>query len=343
MVKYAKRPISSTLRTAYAAAKALNGASKYLAKRTKKGPSLRGSRRTRTRTTQAIQKVRPAASGSTFSAFKKILRPQRGLSFILKSATPRTYTRVAGATLKVAQNTQNYHDACYYDSTDLAGLYGMVTTGLDGASAGAASDVRFYVNAGHLEYLITNGGNTNMFVDIFELTCRRDQSVGSATSGTGAFLYTPKGEIDSGLSAVASAVTLNTLGFSPFQSRRFCQTWKCDKWITIELEPGKTHKHNSVTQIRRFLERERLTEAQNFGNLTRAVLIRARGMPVCDSVTDTNVALSEGELQIVMIRKLDMMIASNPTGYAVVNNSLSTVTSSFMNVDTGAKVTYSHA
>lgn len=335
------------VRTAISVARGLYNAGKTIG-RFKTGPGLRGAGKRKTAAqprTQQVQRVRPAAVGSTFSTYVKRFKPQRGLGFIHKLAVPRIYTKMDGNTTKLAQNKQQYTSYRTLNDVEMTSLYAMVTSGLDGSTASTAADVRIFLETAQMEYLLTNGANTNLFVDIFELTCRRDQALGASASGTAnnVYLSDPTGMVDQGIYELNSALTMNSLGFGPFQSRMFTTGWKCDKWITIELQPGKTHKHLSVTHVNRYIEKDRTSQAQNYGGLTRSVMIRVRGQPVCDSTTDTNVALSEGELQIVAIRKVIMKVASNPTGIATTTNNLSTVTTSLMNEESGTKQTYTHA
>lgn len=344
---FARRNLNTAFRAAGSLYKHRATVGKLMSGLRRNKPSLRGSTKKRTTSmdVQRVQRVRPAAAGSTFSHYRKTFKPQSGLYYILKQAIPRNYTYTEGSTLKVLQNKQNYHDTRIFADIDVSGLYAMVTPNLDGNAAANAADVRLYVDDGVNEYLLTNGANTNIFVDIYELTARRDQSVGSTKSGSANAIdiSRPSGTIDQGLYESNSSLTMNNLGFNPFDSRKFTTMWHCDKWITIELEPGKTHKHLSRTVVRRFIEKDRTSEAQNFRDLTRSVMIRARGQPVCDATTDTNVALSEAELQIVMIRKVNMRITSNPTSWNTTSQNLSTVTSSFINDESGAKTSYIHS
>lgn len=149
------------------------------------------------------------------------------------------------------------------------------------------------------EYMISNASSANVFVKIYECTCRNDFGVGTPSPTLGIPINNPAGAFDQGVYDVNSDMDSMTLGVTPFQSQLFTQLWRVDKIYHVELGAGRTHKHLSRFSPNTVVHEPRSARNVNLEKVTRGVLILAYGSPINDTTTNTSVSTSLIALNIV--------------------------------------------
>lgn len=280
--------------------------------------------------------ISPQGNGSSQSFYKKT-RKAKLVGRILKAMQPpRTLVNVdsqrATATAYGKQVAQSVE---FIQANDITNMFSQLTTG-------GSNTQRLYIDKFTSEFLFSNLDSNNVFIRLYECTARRDFY--STTASTGDYskaIWTPLGSFDQGLVDVSGSSTnaANELGNHPFMSRLFTEMWKIDKVYHIELGAGRSHKHVSSFDIKKFVNEPRSSRNSMLGGITRGILIIAYGAPVVDGTTNTLVSTSKAF--IGWVRKDSTRIRTvDPQGeqiYRTEGAAISTVTTGYHIDDGGSR------
>jgi len=229
--------------------------------------------------------------------FRKAYKCSRFLANMMKTGNPHFRNDRGSTRVRAEQNGVGWFSTRNLFDTELEDIYTNIVP--NASSANQRAFIRNY----ETELLMTNQTSCNVFVKIFEVTCRQDYA-SSGSSPNGFALNLPQGLIDQGINQIDSSAGALSLNYTPFQSPSFTQMWKVDKIYDIELEPGRSHRHVSVFKPYHVINENRITLGDNYRNLTRCIMVQLKGSPVCSVLDDTQVAMSEAELSLVAFRRV---------------------------------------
>lgn len=273
--------------------------------------------------------IQPIGNGSTQSFYKKT-RKAKLVGRILKAMQPpRTLVNVdsqrANATACGKQLAQSVE---FIQASDITNMFGQLTTG-------GSNTQRLYIEKFSSEFLFSNLTSTNTFLRLYEVTARRDFY--STTASTGDYskaIWTPLGAFDQGLIDCTSSASnaANELGNHPFMSRLFTEMWKIDRVYHIELGAGRSHKHVTSYDVKKFVNEPRTSRNSMLGGITRGILIIAYGAPVVDGTTNTLVSTSKASIGWVRKDSTRVRVV-DPQGeqiYRVEKSDISNVTTGYL-------------
>lgn len=206
-------------------------------------------------------KIRTRSAGSTFSYFRTRHRYAGHWKDLMKRVLPKQI------------HLENYQTKCSSSLTGCQAYVSLanVTQGDIQTLFGKATMTGFseiYLRRLTSEIMFTNVSNTNVFVDLYEIRCRKGSSVFPVNC----------------FKAGITALTLDpyTYGLVPFDNPTFCREWKVLKRYTVELEEGRSHMHRSLYMLCKKFEYEDVitnTTNVNIPGTTHSVFMIVRGGP----------------------------------------------------------------
>lgn len=274
------------------------------------------------------RRVRPVGSGSTYSAFiKRHMCPRRVYNeykmkqpLVLTTHYPQRVEDVSGG----FQATAVF--PIYRVDTDISGCIDMCNATdssyrnwtAPAVNNNVSSGAKVFLEKVNAEFMITNQNLANVFVDIYDISVRRDIGTTDCADpasawdfGTENIMYGVGGDpaTHQGTSAVPYAFLGNRiLGTMPMQSPLFTQYYKIDKITHVELGQGRSHAHRVLYSPRRMLSNEVFQQSVLQGitqlrNLTRWVMIVAKGAPVDRVSSSSTVTTAPIALDVVESRE----------------------------------------
>lgn len=233
--------------------------------------------------------IQPRSAGSTYSKFRttfkrpmtwmKIMKRMLPRQVYLESTTHKSQCAITG--------TQTYYSTLSCTKGDVVSLFTRVPS--------ATYTTEMYYQGCRRETLITNMTNTNVFMDIYEVRARKLTQL------------EPGQAIQEGVASMEQGNTGNgtydafALGLKPFDVNLFCKQWKVLKRYKIELQEGKSHKHESRYTVNQHIQYETLLEygSSYLGSVTHGILIIHSGSPGYYGSGDGSVTTTRDSLAIV--------------------------------------------
>lgn len=278
--------------------------------------------------------IQPQGTGSSVSFFKKT-RKAKLVGKILKAMQPpRTLVNVdSQRATATAYGKQVCQSVEFIQANDITNMFAQLTSG-------GSNTQRVYIDRFQCEFLFSNLDSNNVFLRLYEVTARRDfYSTSASTGDYSKAVWTPLGAFDQGLMDCTSSTSnaANELGNHPFMSRLFTEMWKIDKVYHIELGAGRSHKHVSSYDVKKFVNEPRSSRNSMLGGITRGLLIVAYGAPVVDGTTNTLVSTSKASIGWVRKEATRVRVV-DPQGeqiYRTEGSAINAVTSGYHIDDSG--------
>lgn len=276
------------------------------------------------------ERVKVEGAGGQISRFNHTIRPTKFISNIMRLASKNFYNTNGAFRLNCGTGVQTYTAYGYFT----AGTFGGTTVDNDLAvinakvtsSLGTYKTARILVESATARYMMTNQDTGNVQVYIYDVVARLDTNI------------SPDVAFQTGI-ADEGAAAATTVGATPFASEQFTTHFKILKCTTVILGQGQTHSHLVHYAPNRMFSSERLTDNnKSLRGLTCYSLIVAHGLPMNDSVTNTNVSTGAVNLDIVMTKQLKYsFVMDDTTNYYVTNNLVAITNEEVMNIAQGIK------
>lgn len=152
--------------------------------------------------------------------------------------------------------TQNYTQAHftvgYFTPDDMNNALTAYTI-QPGATGDGDNTNRIFWNKGIIETLMTNSSNTNLMIDIYTFSSKKD----AIESPDGLWF---KGMGDQNENTQFD-LTVQNYGLTPLDAVSVTSMYKCYKVTHIMLAPGQSHKHQHTQHIARPVNNEELDQA----------------------------------------------------------------------------------
>lgn len=252
---------------------------------TNKIAKLRQSRRTLNKTSNNFAKgvVMNEGTGGQYTSFTVTKKCYLNES-VLQTLAP--YKSVFNRSLQLLSAIGKQNVAVpllLYNQIDTALLYADIS--------GASTQNRIFLKKAQAHVMMSNIYLSNVTIDIYDCIARRDLS--TAVCSTPLTAWT-QGDTDEG---VASEFT--KIGGTPYQTELFNQYWRVAKTTRVVLGSGQMHKHHVNIEAFKNMTYSVIQNASyGFQDLTYACLVVISGAPANDTVTQTQVTVGAGGLNM---------------------------------------------
>lgn len=149
---------------------------------------------------------------------------------------------------------------------------------------------------------------SNAYVIIYDIFARRDSASGSISTPS---LSWSQGDVDE-----SATGAYKKLGSTPWQSECFNQFWEVKQVTNVVLAAGATHVHKVRLNLNKVVSAARAQYNNGMlGGITYWCLIEVHGSPANDTVTQTQVTVGAGGLNIIADQEqvLRQLNKSTPT------------------------------
>lgn len=254
---------------------------------------------------------------------KQVFKQHEDQSYITN-----TSARVTATTGKQALWAWTSLDTGAFGAGDIGKMMELAN---GGALSGNAKTLRIYLGKSKTNYLMTNNQTNNIFVDMYDVVARKDQSqtiLGSLQTGL----------VDQGITGGSDAINV-----TPFMSQLFCTNWKIVKRTSIELGPGESHRHVFNFAVNKQINAERMQDASwYYEGITHGTLIVAWGAPCHDATNTSLVSTGSVLLDCVMSKQMQFYVSSFAVSKTQYVSALGTITTErAVNEESGTAATVS--
>jgi hypothetical protein len=192
-----------------------------------------------------------------------------------------------------------------------------------GVNATFIKNSRVFLESCSQKILSTNMTNVNVFMDLYDVECRRD------------YLNTadPPSVWSTGLVDQNNAALISDVGSTPFASQLFTQLFKVKRITRVILSAGETHEHITYHKADWLWNHEvdgnpavaAVNGQQGYKGLTNYTFAVSYGAPVNDSTTKTQISTSAAAIDCVITKQYRYSyMSSNSSNVQVVTNTLPT-------------------
>lgn len=230
-----------------------------------------------------IIKVKSLNLGTSFS--KTYLRPNKlGVAMRKKYwlGAKRQYQKNIASFIEAdgaSTFTQNYFAVNYFSPGDMNEALTAYSQ-QPGATGDNNNTARFYWNRCIAETLLTNSSNTNVIVDIYTLSAKRD------TLDSPAKIWYDS--MQDQVSGTTLDITRQNYGITPLDAVGVSTQYKIYKITNVMLAPGQSHLHSHVQHLNRPISNETIDEA------VEGVQAALRGITQYDLIVARSASVESG-------------------------------------------------
>jgi len=128
------------------------------------------------------------------------------------------------------------------------------------------------------EITFTNCTNSVLYVNLYDVMCKRDLTSDSAQQQA---VINPHTAWQSGLALIGNSNPgASMVGTYPSKVPYFRDNWKICKVTKHMLSPGEVHKHKVFYKVNKIVPQTRVTKATRYGRLTYATMFNCFGTPI---------------------------------------------------------------
>lgn len=288
-------------------------------------------RKRRNPMTRKVPKA-PQGGAATFSRWGAVRAPSKRVSVMKKVGAANYFVTNDPAQLTVAEGFQDYQD---FSIQSLAHLKIIAANSVGTSSV---QPKQFLLESATAEYIMTNSSLATIYVDIYDVVRKRDQSGSSETAGpSAAWFQGVKNETAGGLEDGAAMI-----GSLPTDSRLFKDYFKVVQRTHIGLTQGGTHRHSIKLKSNELIDTQLLnTSDGDLTGITVYTLVCAYGQPasVPQEEAPSIVTTASGFIDIVRtVRYKYSWVADFSNNFVSLDNLSSTAGEQVVSIGAGAIV-----
>jgi len=227
----------------------------------------------------------------------------------------------------------------YYDTTNanVPGMLNLLTANIHAnVNQARTQTTKFFLTSCTVDTEIANVSSYPIVVDIYEVLAKEDL-LGAGTTNNygpyGVYVYSPIQFWSSGLGTNTSPIVGSSLGPTnttarPYDNDLFSNYWRICSKLTIALSTGDVHRHSSVYQYNKVIQMTKANYSTLLRNVTRNIMIVARGTTVQDSGVSPAVSVTgPGTINVthqVHYKYMALPFSAATDAYFTLNKSLTT-------------------
>lgn len=256
---------------------------------------------------RAVRHIKVKSYGISTSFDKVFLKPNKFGSAMrkkywlgAKNIFQSNYTSNV-ATGGTSNSNQNCTTVTWFSPSDMNAALQAYSLG-QSATGNTNNTNRIFWNKVIGEVVMTNSSNSNMEVDIYTFSTKRD----TVNNIQGLW---QKGIFDQ-TAQIVTDYTASAYGLTPLDSVAVTSQYKCFKITHISLSPGQSHRHSFCQHLCRPIDNEIMYNAISgsgdsaMAGITMQELFVVRGFP--DSTTDAaNVGIAPVKLNMFIDKKYE--------------------------------------
>ncbi|AJP36462.1 putative capsid protein [Avon-Heathcote Estuary associated circular virus 25] len=275
-------------------------------------------------------KIISASNGIGYSNFRENRKCYPNVRNMLKAGTLSVYKYVDTKRLEWDAGSQGVLNvATTFGVQQIQNVMNNI-----GASANGDDTTRMVVKGVTGSVNISNMSNANVLITLYDVVARTDSNTSSAWANP---LNAWGNGLEDSEEGGSVAAGRNNIGATPFQSVMFCRKYRVMKVTKIYMEAGRSHIHYIKRNMNSVLNNSIMeTNETNLANKTHYCFAVARGFPVNDATTDTNIALGSGALDFVFTETYQQVWPQYALKRYYYNDQQQAITSEkLMNAETG--------
>lgn len=242
--------------------------------------------------------------------------------------------------LTFASNTgglsQSWVETGYFSKVDLMDALTAYAQA-PGATGTLANTARIFWNKCIAEIMMTNASNTNVEIDIYTFSLKRDvnQTPGSAFSN---------GMEDSTAQTLVDVAQTN-YGLTPLDSVLVSSLYKCFKVTHLQLNPGQSHRHSFTQHLCRPINNEVVDLANDnvlvgLRGITMYEMFVVRSSSIATGSNNVGEAFAPAKVNFNINKKYEFKyLFDNDTNYKYVYSTPSTTNNLIYNQGSGVAAT----
>jgi hypothetical protein len=189
-----------------------------------------------------------------------------------------------------------------FDFTNVSNLLAIInaeSTSIANATSNSFFTQKLFIKSVVSEYMITNGGLTEMEVKLYVVIARHNRDAQVLPTNDWINGVTSPYEGDGGVLPSGGTGGAGYWGATPFQSTLFKKYWKVKRQHKMLMAAGQTLRYNVVNKMRSMFPLETHNTQSNVGGWTQYLLVVGRGAQVVkDAVPNTTTA--DGEICVAV-------------------------------------------
>lgn len=284
--------------------------------------------------------IRVKSMGLNTSFDKIALRPNKfGVSMRKKYwlGAKNVWTRDVMTFASVTSGlNQDWVETGYFSRADFMDALSAYTLA-PGANGTLANTSRIFWNKCISETMMTNTSNTNVEVDIYTFSLKRDANV---TPGTAFY----QGMLDE-TAQTAVDVARTNYGVTPLDSVSLTSQYKCFKISHLQLNPGQSHRHSFTQHLCRPINNEIIDMANDnllvgLRGITMYELFVVRSTSIASGSNNVGEAFSPAKVNFNFNKKYEFKyLFDNDTNYKYVYSTPATTNLQVYNQGSGVAAT----